>query len=96
MKQPCVYILASSPNGTLYIGVTGNLRQRIHQHRAGDIKGFTQRYDVKHLVYIETHDRMEDAITREKRLKTWQRDWKIRLIEEHNPQWLDLFEHLNS
>ena len=90
MKQPCVYILASGKHGTLYIGVTSDLLARIVQHRQGTIKGFTSRYGVVHLVWFELADTMEAAITREKQLKKWNRDWKLRLIEERNPGWVDL------
>jgi putative endonuclease len=96
MKQAFVYILASRPNGTLYVGVTSDLRQRIHQHRMGEVPGFTKRYDIKQLVYFEPHSSMPDAILREKRIKKWERGWKIRLIEEHNPAWRDLFDQLNG
>ena len=96
MKQAFVYILASRPNGTLYVGVTSDLRNRIHQHRMGDVPGFTKRYGIKQLVHFEPHDTMPDAILREKRIKKWRRAWKIRLIEEHNPNWRDLFDQLNG
>jgi putative endonuclease len=89
--QPAVYILASAPNGTLYIGVTSNLQQRIYQHRAGLIPGFTTRYGVHSLVYYELHGDMEHAIVREKRLKKWERKWKLRLVSEFNPEWRDLW-----
>ena len=89
-KQPCVYILASGKHGTLYIGVTSNLLARLHQHRAGLIEGFTSRYGVHRLVWFEKADTMEAAIGREKQLKKWNRDWKLRLIEENNPGWVDL------
>lgn len=89
-KQPCVYILASRRCGTLYIGVTSNLLGRLHQHRAGLIKGFTSRYGVVHLVHFEMADTMEAAIFREKQLKKWNRDWKLDLIEQANPDWTDL------
>lgn len=89
-RQPCVYILASRRHGTLYIGVTSNLPARLHQHREGLIPGFTSRYGVQRLVWYAVADSMEAAITREKQLKTWRRDWKLRLIEEHNPDWDDL------
>ncbi len=92
MKCYYVYILASRKNGTLYIGVTSNLRQRVHQHRSGTVPGFTHRYGVHRLVYFETFCRIGDALTAEKRLKKWNRQWKIRLIEEHNPEWRDLCE----
>ena len=88
--QPCVYILASGRHGTLYIGVTSNLLGRIHQHREGLIKGFTSRYGIHRLVHYEMAETMEAAITREKQLKKWNRDWKLRLIEDHNPGWDDL------
>jgi putative endonuclease len=89
-RQPCVYILASGARGTLYIGVTSNLLGRLYQHREGLIPGFTRRYDVKRLVYYEIADVMEAAISREKQLKRWHRDWKLNLIEQHNPHWEDL------
>lgn len=90
--SPTTYILASKRNGTLYIGVTSNLLARIHQHRDGTFEGFTKDHGVKRLVWFEQHATMEHAITREKRLKKWQRAWKIRLIEEANPRWRDLAE----
>lgn len=96
MKAPAVYILASLRNGTLYIGVTSNLIQRIWQHREGVVEGFTQQYGVKMLVWYEQHETMESAIVREKALKKWNRDWKLRLIEKHNPQWLDLWPEING
>jgi len=91
-KQPCVYILASQRNGTLYIGVTSNLVQRIWQHKNNEVEGFTKKYQVHLLVYYELHETMESAITREKQLKKWNRDWKINLIEKENPQWHDLWD----
>jgi len=91
-KQPCTYILASKRNGTLYIGVTSNLVQRVWQHKNNQVEGFTKKYDVHLLVYYELHDTMEHAITREKQLKKWNRDWKVRLIEEKNSTWQDLWE----
>ena len=90
MKAPAVYMLASERNGTLYIGVTSDLIQRIWQHREGVVEGFTQQYAVKTLVWYEQHETMDSAITREKTLKKWNRDWKLRLIEERNPDWNDL------
>lgn len=92
--QPAVYILASGPNGTLYIGVTSNLLQRIWQHREGQVPGFTTRYHVHHLVYYELHGDMEHAILREKRLKAWNRKWKLRLVNDFNPGWQDLWARL--
>ena len=91
-KQPAVYILASQKNGTLYTGVTSNLIQRIWQHRNNVVEGFTQTHHVHILVYFEMHENMDAAITREKRIKHWERAWKLRLIEERNPQWQDLWE----
>ena len=85
-----VYILASQRNGTLYIGVTRSLGQRLEQHRAGTGSQFTRRYSVTRLVYAETFDRAEDAIAREKQLKGWNRAWKLKLIEAANPHWLEL------
>ena len=90
MKEPCAYILASKPNGTLYTGVTSNLIARLHQHRTNTISGFTSRYAVHRLVHFEMCDTMEAAILREKQLKNWRRQWKINLIEAGNPRWNDL------
>lgn len=91
-KQPCVYILASKRNGTLYIGVTSNLFIRVCNHKQDLIEGFTKRYGVHRLVYYEAHQTMDAAIVREKRLKKWNRAWKVRLIESMNPEWEDLFD----
>lgn len=90
--SPTTYILASKRNGTLYVGVTSNLLTRIYQHRDGTFEAFTKDHGVKRLVWFEQHATMEHAITREKRLKKWERAWKLRLIEESNPRWLDLAE----
>lgn len=92
MKQPRVYILASKRNGTLYIGVTSNIEQRIGQHRSGEMGGFTDQYNVRTLVHAEFHASMADAILREKRIKVWRRIWKLRLIGQGNPQWRDLYD----
>ncbi len=89
-----MYILASKLNGTLYIGVTSSLVQRVWQHRHGLLAGFTKRYGIRRLVWYEAHDSMQAAIGREKALKEWKRAWKIRLIEEANPDWQDLSEEL--
>ena len=86
-----VYILASKPQGTLYIGVTNDLLRRVWEHREGLIPGFTKTYGVKSLVYWEEFDEILDAISREKRLKRWRRDWKRSLIETSNPHWADRF-----
>ncbi|WP_165323854.1 GIY-YIG nuclease family protein [Rhizorhabdus phycosphaerae] len=93
-KQPAVYILASARHGTLYIGVTSDLLGRVHQHRESLIKGFSSRYGVSRLVHYECFDDMISAITREKQLKKWRRDWKLNLIEASNPGWDDLAEGL--
>jgi putative endonuclease len=90
MKQPAVYILASKPNGTLYVGITSDLSRRIEAHRSGAVEGFSKQYGVDTLVYYELHESMYDAIQREKRMKKWNRAWKIELIEERNPEWKDL------
>lgn len=94
--QPAVYILASKRNGTLYIGVTRDLRRRVWEHREGVVEGFTKKYRVHRLVHYELFDDMQSAITREKRLKKWYRAWKIRLIEEKNPLWDDLWDQILS
>jgi putative endonuclease len=92
MKRPCVYILASTPNGVLYIGVTSDLHGRMAEHDQGLIEGFTKKYGVKMLVYYEYFETMPEAIRREKRLKEWQRAWKVRLILGANPTWCNLFD----
>jgi putative endonuclease len=91
-KVPCVYILASSPNGTIYIGVTSDLFTRMAQHAQNLIPGFTAKYGVTQLVYFEIHETMDAAIKRETQLKRWNRIWKLRLIEQMNPSWANLFE----
>lgn len=90
--QPAIYILASQRNGTLYIGVTSNVVQRIWQHKNKQVVGFTEKYNVHILVYVELFEDMLSAITREKQLKKWKRAWKLALIEEHNPTWADLWQ----
>jgi len=92
MKNYYVYILCSSKNGTLYIGVTGNLDRRVKNHKTGLVRGFTQKYGVCRLVYFETFESITVAIHREKQLKNWKRSWKIDLIEKMNPTWRDLFD----
>ena len=94
MKQPCVYILASKRNGTLYVGVSSNLIQRVWQHKEAKGADFTHAHGVKLLVWYEVHQTMEQAITREKAIKEWRRAWKMRLIEEMNPGWRDLYPGL--
>ncbi len=93
-KQPCVYILASKPNGTLYTGVTSDLVKRIWQHKNKIHQGFTTKYNVHTLVYYEPHQTMPTAITREKQIKKWNRQWKINLIQKQNPHWRDLWEDI--
>ena len=92
--SPTVYLLASKRNGTLYVGVTSDLLGRMHQHREGLVMGFTREYGVRSLVWFEQHATMESAIQREKRIKKWNRAWKLQLIEEANPDWRDLAEDL--
>lgn len=94
MKQPCVYLLASQRNGTLYIGVTSDIVKRIWEHKNDAVEGFTKRYGVHTLVWYEAHETMESAITREKTIKVWKRKWKLKLIEKDNPQWIDLYDSL--
>ena len=91
-----VYMLASNRNGTLYTGVTGDLVRRVYEHKGKFVRGFTRRYDVDRLVWFESYDDPENAITREKELKKWRRAWKLRLIEESNPQWLDLYSQVTQ
>jgi putative endonuclease len=94
VKQPSVYLLATKRNGTLYVGVTSNLIQRVWQHKNDLVEGFTKRYRVHMLVWYEQCDSMQEAIAREKAIKEWKRVWKIRLIETTNPQWRDLYEDI--
>ena len=94
MNQYYIYILASQKNGTLYVGVTNDLIKRVYEHRSDFVDGFTKKYQVHKLVYYETMEDPTGAITREKRLKKWNRQWKIDLIEEMNPNWKDLYEDL--
>ncbi len=91
MKRPAVYILASRRNGTLYVGVTSDLHQRMAEHDQGLFEGFTKRHGAKMLVYYEMHKSMDDALRREKQIKKWNRIWKLRLIEQTNPEWENLF-----
>jgi len=91
-----VYILASDIGGTLYIGVTNDLVRRVYEHRTNAVPGFSGRYDVHRLVYYEQYSDIESAIRREKRLKKWNRAWKIELIEKTNPNWIDLFPGIAS
>jgi putative endonuclease len=90
-----VYLLASKPYGTLYVGVTADLERRISQHKHKLLPGFTKRYSVNRLVWFEAHDLVEAAIRREKRIKDWKREWKINLIERDNPHWIDLYPSIS-
>jgi putative endonuclease len=94
MKNYFLYILASKRNGTLYIGITNDLRRRVFEHKEGLIEGFTKKYNVKMLVYYEIHLDIKFAIQREKQMKKWLRKWKIELIEKMNPEWNDLSKDL--
>ena len=94
MKLPCVYLMASRRNGTLYIGVTSNLVQRVWQHKHDVVDGFTSQYGVHRLVWYEQHETMASAIARERALKEWRRAWKLVLIEESNSEWRDLYEEI--
>ncbi|MGB4057108.1 MAG: GIY-YIG nuclease family protein [Alphaproteobacteria bacterium] len=86
-----VYIMAKGRNSTFYVGVTSNLKKRVWEHKDEVVDGFTQKHDIKNLIYYEVFDDPENAITREKRLKKWNRTWKMRVIEEMNPEWKDLY-----
>ncbi len=91
----CVYILTSRKNGTLYIGVTNDIARRIYEHKNGLADGFTKKYNVHRLVYVESFQDIRDAIMREKHIKKWNRAWKIELIESTNPDWNDLYNEIN-
>jgi len=95
-KQPALYIMASERHGTLYVGVTSNLQQRVWQHRNDVMPGFTRKYAIHLLVYYELYGDMYTAISREKKLKKWHREWKINLIEAVNPEWRDLWDEICS
>jgi putative endonuclease len=96
MKGGWVYIMTNKPFGTLYIGVTANIAARVWQHRNGKGSQFCKRYGLKRLVYAEEHPTIQDAIAREKAMKAWNRNWKLRQIIDANPEWLDLFETING
>ena len=89
-KQYYVYILASKKYGTLYTGVTSNLPKRIYEHQQNIVEGFTKKYAIHQLVYFETHHQIYEALTREKQIKKWKRQWRVNLIEQHNPRWINL------
>jgi putative endonuclease len=94
MPAGWIYIMTNHRNGTLYIGVTNNIRRRMTEHKEGLVDGFTRHYGLHRLVYIEQHDNILAAIQREKNIKHWPRAWKVRLIHRDNPEWDDLFESL--
>ncbi|MDP3981926.1 MAG: GIY-YIG nuclease family protein [Chlamydiota bacterium] len=91
MKQFYLYIMASKPNGTLYVGITNNLVRRVYEHKHDMIDGFTKKYQVHQLVCYECYPSSVEAISREKCVKRWKRSWKTKLIEEKNPAWDDLY-----
>ncbi|OGO47917.1 MAG: hypothetical protein A2Z30_02245 [Chloroflexi bacterium RBG_16_64_43] len=93
-KRPCVYILASKCKGTLYVGVTSDLRKRVWTHQTGAVDGFTKPHSVHMVVYFELHATMATAIERERQLKKWYRRWKLEVVEEANPEWEDLASHV--
>jgi putative endonuclease len=93
-KSSYVYILASEPYGVLYIGVTSNLVKRVWEHREGVVDGFSKQYGVKRLVWFEVHSEIIHAISREKQIKKWNRDWKVNLIQQSNPDWRDLYDEI--
>ncbi len=95
MGSPCVYMLSNRRNGVLYLGVTSDLARRIDEHRAGTVSGFSKRYNLHRLVWVEVHNSISEAIAREKQLKKWRRQWKIELIESMNPEWRDLAAELS-
>ncbi len=96
MQESFMYILASRPHGTLYVGATTDLIKRVWEHKNNVIKGFTEQYKVHHLVYYELHENIMEAARRERRLKNWCRQWKINLIEQMNPMWRDLYDEISG
>ena len=90
-KFPCVYLIASKPDGVIYLGVNSDIVKRVWQHKNAFVDGFSKKYHVHVLVWFEPHQGMESAILREKRIKKWRRAWKVELIEEGNPEWRDLY-----
>jgi putative endonuclease len=93
-RMPCIYILASAPRGTLYVGVTSNLAGRVWQHKNDQVEGFSRKYRIHTLVWYEVHGTMESAILREKAVKAWKRAWKLQLVEDSNPGWRDLYSEI--
>ena len=96
MKSYYIYIMASERNGTLYIGVTNDLTRRVYEHKNNLLDGFTKNHNIKLLVYFEIYDNIEEALKREKNMKAWQRSWKMRIIEEQNPHWNDLYDQITG
>ena len=96
MKNFYVYILSSNRNGTLYTGITSNLLKRVYEHKHGLVEGFTKKYNVHNLVWYELHESVESAIMREKQIKKCKRDWKLKLIEKENPEWIDLYKEISE
>lgn len=96
MRGSFVYIMTNGPHGTLYIGVTADIAARVHQHREGTGSEFCRKYGLTRLVYVETYPTIEEAIAREKAMKRWKRQWKLRLIRKANPDWDDLWEVING
>jgi putative endonuclease len=94
MKQYYVYIICSKRNGTLYTGITSDIIKRIYEHKNNLVEGFSQKYNVHRLVWYEIHETAETAISREKQIKAWKRQWKLRLIEKDNPEWNDLYDNI--
>ena len=96
MKNFYVYILSSKRNGTLYTGVTSDIVKRVFEHKQGLAEGFTKKYKVHNLVWYEVHESSDASIMREKQIKKWKRDWKLKLIEKENPEWIDLYENISK
>ena len=96
MKASAVYLIANKPYGTLYVGVTSNLLARVWQHKNDQVEGFSKRYNIHRLVWFEQHETMVAAITREKLIKGWFRDWKVNLVQAKNPTWRDLYDDFTS
>ena len=96
MKNYYVYILSSKRNGTLYTGVTSDIIKRVYEHKNGLVEGFSKKYSIHNLVWYEAHWSAEAAIAREKHIKKWKRAWKLKLIEEENPDWIDLYKNICS
>ena len=96
MKNYYIYIMTNKRNGTLYIGVTNDLIRKVYEHKNYLLDGFTKNYDIKMLVYFEIYDSIETALNREKNIKAWQRSWKVRIIEEQNPHWNDLYNQVTG